>query len=299
MTSAGDGETHEPLAVARRRAQADEWALVLEASHLHPRVAGSAEGFVVSVPRAEGGRAAAALAAWQAENQGRGGELVPDPPRDRQAGARALAVAGALVLFFGVTGDRAGGSAWFVRGSADAAKVLSGEAWRVVTALTLHADFGHVLGNAVAGALFLSGVFRRFGAGLGGLLVLAAGAGGNALNAWLRGTDHVVVGASTAVFGALGLLTASALVRGRARGMRGRAAWVPAAAALALLAMIGTEGERVDLWAHALGLGAGLALGLAAAAADLPLSSRPLQLAAGLVAIATLGASWWLAGATG
>src|SRR5690606_10788519 len=149
-----------------------------------------------------------------------------------------------------------------------------------------------VLGNAVAGALFLAGTFRAFGAGVGSLLVLAAGAGGNLLNAWLRAGGHVSVGASTAVFGALGLLAGRALRRGRARGLRGRAAFVPIAAALALLAMIGTEGERVDLWAHAWGLVVGVGLGAAALPLVPHLAARPVQWGAGALALALVAGAW-------
>ena len=47
---------------------------------------------------------------------------------------------------------------------------------------------------------------------------------------------------------------------------RRRRPWVVAAASLALLGMLGTGGERTDLWAHAFGLLAGAALGAGAAA---------------------------------
>jgi len=153
-----------------------------------------------------------------------------------------------------------------------------------------------VLGNAIAGAVFLAGVFRAFGAGLGGALALAAGATGNLLNAWIhRGAEHVSIGASTAVFGSLGLLAGRALLRGRALGARGRRVWTPVAAALALLAMIGTEGPHVDLWAHACGLATGLGLGIAATLLDLGRVPRALQWTAGAAAIALLLSSWALA----
>ncbi|HSJ98252.1 MAG TPA: rhomboid family intramembrane serine protease, partial [Myxococcota bacterium] len=230
---------------ARRRSPVDEAALVLEASGLHPLVEAGADGFALAVAAVEAPAARAALAAFERENPAPAPAAPPAPTLDPVAVPHALALAASLVAFFAVTGARRSGAVWFDRGAADAARVLAGEPWRIVTALTLHADFGHVLGNAVAGALFLAGVFRVFGFGVGAALVLLAGAGGNLWNAALRAGPHEVVGASTAVFGALGLLAGRALVAGRVRGLRGRRAFVPVAAALALLAMIGTEGERV------------------------------------------------------
>jgi membrane associated rhomboid family serine protease len=294
MSTADDRESMA-LRTTPRRARADEWALVLEASGLEPRVQSDPRGFSVWVAKEDEDRAIAVLLAFERENEGRASAARSDPPLDPLAPLHAITAVTLLLAFFLVTGEREAASAWFARGSADAERILGGEPWRAVTALTLHADAAHALGNAVAGALFFSGVFRVFGLGVGGLLVLAAGAGGNALNAWLHQSGHVAVGASTAVFGALGLLAGRALVRGRARGLRGRAAFVPAAAALALLAMLGTEGERVDVWAHALGLAVGFACGVALAPFTHRLASRWLQAGAGLAALAVLALSWALA----
>ena len=82
--------------------------------------------------------------------------------------------------------------------------MLAGEWWRAVTALTLHADLAHVLANAVAIAIFLGAVARRLGPALATWLALAAGVAGNVLTALVAGGGHVSLGASTAVFGALG-----------------------------------------------------------------------------------------------
>jgi rhomboid protease GluP len=289
-------EDEVALCVVPRRAAADERALVLAAEGLSVRVVGTPEGFGVCVPPGEAAQARAALAAWERENAGPERTDAPEPPLDATPVSHALAVAFALVVFFLVTGPSRAASPWFVRGSADARRVLAGEPWRAVTALTLHADFPHVLGNALVGALFLAGVFRVFGLGAGAALVLVAGAGGNLLEAWLRGPEAVtVIGASTAVFAALGLLAGRGLVRGRARGLRGRSAFLPVAAALGLLAMLGTAGQHTDVWAHACGLAVGVALGTGATATRRLLASRALQGAAGTAALALLVGAWWLA----
>jgi membrane associated rhomboid family serine protease len=288
----------DPLVVlrrARRRAPVDEAALVLEASGLHPLVEAGPEGFALAVPAAEAGAAQAALRAFAEENPAAAPPASPAPALDPVAVPHALAIGAALLAFFAVTGERRTGAPWFAQGAADAALVWGGEPWRALTALTLHADLGHVVGNAVAGALFLAGVFRVFGFGVGAALVLLAGTAGNLWNAALRAGPHEVVGASTAVFGALGLLAGRGLVTGRMRGLRGRRAFVPVAAALALLAMIGTEGERVDVWAHGLGLAAGVALGALAGGLGARLAAPAVQRLAGLAAIAALAGAWALA----
>jgi membrane associated rhomboid family serine protease len=99
------------------------------------------------------------------------------------------------------------------------------------------------------------------------------------------------VGASTAIFGAVGLLSALAIGRHRRGGIRGRRALTPLAAGLGLLAMLGTS-ARSDLSAHLFGLLAGLLLGLVWSRS---VAARPGPAAQWLLAIATAAAviaSW-------
>ena len=136
---------------------------------------------------------------------------------DAAAPSRPVTLAGAyvgllLVGVFAISGPRAGGSEWFQRGSADATRMLAGEWWRAVTALTLHADVPHLLGNVVAAGLLVTAVCQQLGAGVGLGLLLLAGAGGNALTAAVHRGGHVSVGASTAIFAALGILAALRVV---------------------------------------------------------------------------------------
>ena len=249
-----------PLRVAAERKLADEWALVLIAEGLSPSVRRSSEGYVLGVPAEEAERGVAILSSYERENP------VEPHEGDEAAGyahvVTALAVAGALIGFFFVTGAGDSMVHWFQRGSADVERILHGEVWRTVTALTLHADIGHVLANAIAGAVFLAAVCRGLGPGLGCAVVLLAGAGGNYVNALFHGSFHVSVGASTSVFGAVGVLGGLGVVRRRRKGVRGRLAWMPIVAGLALLAMLGMGGERVDLWAHLFGFLVGGVMGV-------------------------------------
>jgi rhomboid protease GluP len=233
---------------------------VLSSEGLHPAVSRSRGGFALEVPADESERAAAALAAYDREN--------PPPPPDPEEPppsfdlAAGLATAALLLACFAVTGPRDYAVRWFERGSADAELILHGEPWRALTALALHADLAHLVGNAIAGTIFVGAVCGALGIGLGGALVLASGGLGNLVNALAHGSQYSSVGASTAIFGAVGILAAQGVARLRRRGIGGRRALAPVAAGLGLLAMLGTGG-RADLWGHLFGLLAGAVLGLA------------------------------------
>jgi len=142
--------------------------------------------------------------------------------------------------------------------------------------------------------LFLGAVSSVLGIGLGAALMLMAGAGGNLANAFLHGSAHESVGASTSIFGAVGLLGGVAVVR-RGRISSKRRAWLPIAAALALLGMLGTGGERVDIWAHFLGLLVGGVLGILIALTTPRPPGRATQWACGGVAAAVLIYCWIIA----
>jgi membrane associated rhomboid family serine protease len=253
--------------VSRQRKIVDEWALVLEADGLSPSVRSGPEGFALGVPVDEAERAANLVSAYESEKRDQESQRDQESRREPvpvAAGSAlaALTVAAALLVFFFLTGPRNAAVIWFERGSADAERILLGELWRTVTALTLHADIAHVLANALFGALFLGAVCGALGPGVGCALVLLSGAGGNLANALFQSSHHVSVGASTAVFGAVGLLSGLAVARRRRQQSTRRHAWVPVGAGLAILAMLGTTGTRVDLWAHLFGLLVGGALGV-------------------------------------
>ena len=100
------------------------------------------------------------------------------------------------------------------------------------------------------------------------------------------------MGASTAVFGAIGLLSALGVAARRRHEPKTRRAWLALGAGLALLAMLGTAGERVDLWAHLFGWLAGLALGLPIASALGRPPGAARQLTLGAATLLALAACW-------
>jgi rhomboid protease GluP len=225
--------------------------------------------------------AEAALAAWEAENSSRP-EVAARPDYGRSLGGAA---AGLAILAFAVyAGFRPEGSL-VERGSADAARMLDGEWWRAATGLTLHADLAHVAANAVAIAVFLCAVARRLGPALSAWLALATGVLGNVLTALVVHGGHVSIGASTAVFGALGTLSALQVPR--------RGAWLTLGVGVALLGILGT-GARADLLAHLFGFAAGVTAGLAVRRMAPPRRSL-LQPAIALLAVVPVVLAWRLA----
>ena len=83
-----------------------------------------------------------------------------------------------------------------------------GEFWRTITAITLHGDLGHLAGNLLGISLFTYLSARYLGNGLAWLLIISVSALSNSTNAVIHsGEPYFSLGASTAVFAALGLLT--------------------------------------------------------------------------------------------
>ena len=159
---------------------------------------------------------------------------------------------------------------WLTRGALDVYRVtFLHEWWRCVTALTLHSDSQHVFGNMLFGAPFLILVCRRIGFGLGLTLIVVAGTLGNAFNALYRPADHVSLGFSTALFGAVGVLSGFMALQGWLsegekqiwQTLSWRRGIILLAAGVGVLAMLGTEGERTDYAAHLFGLIAGFGTG--------------------------------------
>lgn len=158
---------------------------------------------------------------------------------------------------------------WLDQGAANAQAMAHGEWWRAITALTLHADLGHLLANITVGVIFAAALLPWIGTGWAALGFVLSGTLGNLLNAWAyRGTPHNSIGASTAVFGGLGILVGWqtwALIRRHRteQRLRHRELFLPLGAGICLLAYLGVGGEesRVDIMAHLFGLISGIALG--------------------------------------
>lgn len=302
--TAADRPTDLDLPATAHKREAEEWAFVLQAIGIEASLLRRDDAlYSVAVATADRERAAASLAAWQLE---RSAPPLPAEPAavftfpTRAESILAVAAAGSLVAFH-VGLVRAGRWRDFVeRGESQAALVQVGELDRTLTALTLHADLEHAVGNALIGAFFLAAVAGRLGLGVAIAAFLATGALGNLADAVYYQSGHSTIGASTGVFGLVGVLTGLAAWRRHERVARRRGAWVALGAGLALVAMLGGAGPDVALAAHLFGLAAGTLAGIGIA---YPLARRPrpngrAQLVAFVGAVAAIAWAWGRASAT-
>lgn len=185
---------------------------------------------------------------------------------------------------------------WRGAGVMAAKLVTEGEWWRTITALTLHADIGHIAGNSLFGVLFGSLLARQLGSGVAWLLIVVAAAAANTINAFSQGDTFRSLGASTATFAALGLLAAVVWRRGYFnRANDWRRSFAPVFAAICLVAFTGIGDGNTDVAAHLFGFGCGLILGLASAGLPFSWLNGRTQWAAGSGALGLVILAWWAA----
>ncbi len=277
-----------------------EWITVLSAAGLDYRLTRDADGWRLHVPAAHVAVAESEIRAYESERLPPAPRIVRATPRtkDRRDLWTAFWCAHALLLFYLWLGPYDSGVPLLAAASANAERIVAGEWWRAVTALTLHAGWPHLMGNMLF--LFLVGqaVFRALGRGVGLTLLVAAGVLGNLATAYSAAPPRVGVGASTLCFAALGIMSVlqSAEQYRRYRLWRAvwKRAWIPMAAGVALLGMLGT-GPQSDLAAHAFGfvVGAALAAPLSGRTSAWPSAKGQWALTALAILIPT--ASWLLA----
>ncbi len=203
----------------------------------------------------------------------------------------ALVVCGVALL----AGFSVSNSEWITAGRVDGVLIRAGEWWRTITALTLHSGPRHIVSNLVFGALFGLFAGRLLGSGVAWLAILLAATMGNVLNTMLLDSAHRAVGASTAVFAALGLV-AGYVWRGK---LMAQDRWPyrvgPIVGGFALLMYTGTGGENTDVGAHLMGFLCGLGGGILLSPLRARLVSSKLQAVSGLVAVAIVCGAWIVA----
>jgi membrane associated rhomboid family serine protease len=276
--------------------QAEEASFVLRALGIEHQLTQLESRWQLSVPAENAAQASEELESYRAESR-----LDPQhgPVRLAEVDRGWAGVAGyaAVVLMAAIAANQQlFGAPWVASGRLEVDRVLAGEWWRPVTALTLHVDAAHLASNLVFGGFFGLYAGRYLGSGLAWLCILAGGTLGNALNALIQPAGHRAVGASTAVFAALGLLAAYTWRRGFFRRTHWKRRVAPLTAALGLLAFLGTGGGvdgQVDIMAHLTGFLAGLSIGALLAGGDLPRRAGAQRASAGLAAAILIGAWVW------
>lgn len=272
------------------RARCLELSLVLEAKaieHELTEIEGSYE-LVVAPPLAP--RARDELARYATERAAPRRRSIPGQPF---SGALYGAIGYTLILLLTAYCSGIGlfGIDWLAAGALEAG--AGREWWRAVTALTLHLDQAHLLGNLLFGMVAGVAASRLLGPGAAWASILGTGALANYAEMLVAPTTHQAVGASTAVFAALGLLAGLAWRQRLTLQERRWYRWAPLIAGVCLLTFLGTGTAHVDVLGHALGFGCGIAAGWLYAHTGFPRSrSKRLQAATGAGAVLLVCAAW-------
>jgi rhomboid protease GluP len=184
-------------------ADASQQALVLAAVGIECHLMRTDRAVGLYVASTDVEQAVQELACYERENPPSGQQPLPARPA-RHAIDAALAYCAVLLFFFGAERRHALSVDWAAIGAAQAGLIRDGAWWRTLTALSLHADPLHLMSNLASGVIFGIFVAQLLGSGLAWLTILVAGALGNTLNALLQSPEHTAIGASTAIFDAVG-----------------------------------------------------------------------------------------------
>lgn len=274
---------------------ASERSLVLTSLDIPNEMLRQDGSYVVYVPGELAERSKFELWQYGQENRRDTGRrnIIPAPSLNAIPGVVAYVMLVCLVAW--LAGEAAFGKDWLAAGRMDGQLFRNGEWWRSFTALTLHSDIGHLAGNIVFGTLFGLLAGRVAGSGLAWLGIVLAAALGNTINTLVLMPSHRSIGASTAVFAALGLVSGF-VWRGR---FMAQDRWPyrvgPIVGGIALLAYTGTGDENTDIGAHLAGFVCGFATGMLLLRFVESFKERRVQLVAGLAALTAIAGSWIIA----
>jgi membrane associated rhomboid family serine protease len=267
-----------------------EQALVLEARGFDYEL--RSEGLILqlAVPPADAARARQELEHYRTENVPL--PAAPGLPISGGGGVGAIAYVVALLAITWFDDRALFGHDWFEAGKVDGVLIRAGEWWRPFTALTLHADAAHLFGNLVFGVLFGYAAGQLLGSGVAWFSILIAGALGNAVNTFIQAPEHTSVGASTAVFAALGIVSAFVWRLQRRFGRQWPQRWAALIVGGVLLTLLGIGDEHTDIVAHLAGFLSGVAAGWAWGMLGHRVLEDSLQRVLGFVTAVILAVAW-------
>jgi rhomboid protease GluP len=274
---------------ARTRYEAMDWSLVLASQGIEPTIEYSEDGagWGLLVPGQQFEVAVNAIRQYRLENRRR-------PWRQDVFGAGILfdwaSLAWVLLAFaffwFSTRGNLE------TAGIMDSTSVAHGQWWRLLTAMWLHADAGHLATNAALGLILLGLVMGRYGTGAGLLGAYLAGAGGN-VTAWLLSPhQHRSLGASGMVLGCLGMLAVQSFSLWRQTPHGGRYILSGIVGGVMLFVLLGLT-PGTDVLAHAGGFASGLIVGALLSLVPGLAQSTAANLLSGLTFAVLVVVPWW------
>jgi len=268
-----------------------DWGLVLVSQGIEATIEasedGSGWGLVVAAQDYE--QALSAIGQYRLENRGWPWQQ-PVLQQGYLFDWGSLAWVLLVLLFFWLDGRADLRSA----GAMDTRLLAQGQWWRLLTAIWLHADLGHLAANATLGFVLLGLAMGRYGTGVGLLAACLAGVGGN-LGCWLLALGgHRSLGASGMIMGALGLLAAQSFAwRARAPQAR-KLVFSGILAGVMLFVLLGLS-PGTDILAHLAGFLSGLLLGGVLTLLPALAQKATTNLLAGLLFALLVILPWWLA----
>jgi membrane associated rhomboid family serine protease len=271
----------------------EEYSLVLEARGIEHETEQDQNTWILSVPAGMRHRAYEELSRYSIERGVR--RSVPEVILPHSGAAIGVFLYVLILLLTAYcAGNAAFGADWLSLGSLDAG--ARSEWWRAVTALTLHLDQEHLLGNVLFGAVAGAAASRLLGPGIAWASILGAAVLANYAEILMSPVTHRAVGASTAVFAALGLLSGMAWRQRLTLRERLWYRWAPLMAGICLLTLLGAGTAHVDVLGHALGFLFGLGVGWVQVRSGVPNNRDPrVQAIAGLGAVLVVCAAWLFA----
>ncbi|MCP3875570.1 MAG: rhomboid family intramembrane serine protease [Desulfobacteraceae bacterium] len=240
--------------------KADLIILILTSQHIENRVEKENNLFHILVNEKDANKAVATIETYYKENKFfRLKQKLQEFPISSFKSLTAFIIMGLLCGIHATCIHTLSHENMILKYGASALFILQGETYRAITALFLHSNAQHLIGNMAGMLIFGAPLISLAGFGMGPFMLLFAGTLGNLLNAYLYQSAHLSIGASTSIMGAAGLLAAYQITqKGKPLQLNN---FMPLIAGAVLVGMF-SHGENTDVWAHVLGFLCGLFPGI-------------------------------------